>query len=518
MKKIFSLLALIIFTNISAYNYLTVGDPRTSWWTQTGTIEEATFSVKPKGIYTEVGMYLTFSARNTSFTTSDSLEIVYYFDLPDNAIVTDSWLWIGDTIARAKIMDRWTATSVYEGIVQRRQDPSILTKQSSTQYQLRVFPMNGLANRKVKITYLIPTQWATTNVTTKLPLNILTASYNQLPFANIITWTNSDWQNPAIINVAGTQFNQFTSVEFGNHWVAQVPYSNYNSNPTLRFNSPMVNGVYISKYNEPGENYYQMAILPSSFLPPLPPKKIAFLVDYDISKTTYTQSAILNSLKQSLHSQLNPQDSFNLIFSGFIINRISNVWLPADSTTIENTFSSLLNPMSNYSTLAPLIANAIDFINLHGNDGRLLLVSSSDGYGSSAAANNLINDILPIMNPDIPFYICDIQNQNVTYNYINSTYYYGNQYFYTTLVNITGGAYYKTNSYYYYTPSYTLDEILQFNFDEISGIINSFNLYTSVSGGYCYGRYNLDANSSTVYINRPILQVGKYIGSLQSYL
>jgi len=92
--------------------------------------------------------------------------------LPENAIVDDSWLWIGKDIIKAKLMDKWTATGIYEGIVKRRKDPSILMKQSATQYELRVFPLVGNQTRKVKITYLMPITWSKINVAASLPTEV----------------------------------------------------------------------------------------------------------------------------------------------------------------------------------------------------------------------------------------------------------------------------------------------------------------------------------------------------------
>ncbi|MBL7828577.1 MAG: hypothetical protein JNJ57_18225, partial [Saprospiraceae bacterium] len=142
MKKItrsFVLLCLL-FANYSMFgiNSLRVGDPRFSWSTQQGTIEEAVLSIKPNGVYWEYGLYLTFSSRGTTYDANDSLEVVLKFELPANAIVHDSWLWINDDISKALILDKWTASTIYESIVNRRQDPSILTKTSATQYELKV--------------------------------------------------------------------------------------------------------------------------------------------------------------------------------------------------------------------------------------------------------------------------------------------------------------------------------------------------------------------------------------------
>ena len=150
MKTLLLSVVLFLSLNAVAHYNLRVGDPRNSWHTEQGTIEEANLTITPKGLYMEYGLYLTFSSNGTQWTNvKDTLEVTMDFSLPENAMITDSWLWFGEDTIKAVIIDRWTASSIYESIVRRRRDPSILFKQSATQYQLRVFPMAGNETRKV---------------------------------------------------------------------------------------------------------------------------------------------------------------------------------------------------------------------------------------------------------------------------------------------------------------------------------------------------------------------------------
>ena len=83
--------ALLATVALPAQSSLRVGDPRNSWWTEQGTITEATVSVKPQGAYVEYGLYLTFSATGTQWAgRNDLLEVALYFELPPGAIVNDS--------------------------------------------------------------------------------------------------------------------------------------------------------------------------------------------------------------------------------------------------------------------------------------------------------------------------------------------------------------------------------------------------------------------------------------------
>ena len=143
-----------------------VSDPEWGWETPNATVESALFTVEPKGGYTELGIYLEFSARSNEylFRPWANLEVNYFFTLPEKALVTDSWLWVEEDIIRAQIMDRWTATTIYEGIVNRRRDPSLLVKESATEYHLQIYPLPNGSSRKVKITLLVPNEWTETDV------------------------------------------------------------------------------------------------------------------------------------------------------------------------------------------------------------------------------------------------------------------------------------------------------------------------------------------------------------------
>ncbi|HSH20896.1 MAG TPA: VIT domain-containing protein, partial [Draconibacterium sp.] len=201
MKTILLILALFFsLTNVFGHFDLRVGDPRNSWQTSQGTIEEASLTVAPKGLFMEYGLYLTFSSKGTKWTdVRDTLEVTLDFSLPENAMITDSWLWFGKDTIKAVLLDRWTASSIYESIVNRRRDPSILFKQSATQYQLRVFPMAGNETRKVKITYLVPVTWNKTNIAANLPMPILKTSLTLPTTFNVYTWEGEQWKNPEIV-------------------------------------------------------------------------------------------------------------------------------------------------------------------------------------------------------------------------------------------------------------------------------------------------------------------------------
>ena len=506
---ILTVLYLFSFSNFAtAYEYLRVLDPQ-GWHSSQGTIEEAVVSIKPKGVYMEVGLYLTFSARGWYYNANDTLEVEFRFDLPENAIVFDSWLWVGEDIVRAEIMDKWTASEIYEDIVRRRRDPSILFKRGNNNYELRIYPMAASDTRKVKLSYLVPTQWGATSVQAPLPTNILKASRFAIPEFNVLTWLNEKWKNPKIPEFPEINFSSLSDTIFGEYLQADIPSEAIQNSLNFALDSPLNEGVYVNSFEYGNSGIYQLAFLPSQALNLASSSKVAVLVDYDVSNCSVSGSDVLNNVKYALHTTLAPTDSFNLVISQLSINRVSEQWLPADSATIEETFSSLgADPISNYSNLPSLLANGIEFINENGTNGSILLLSSSDQVGNYTIANQLIDDLIDLMQVEIPIHVADFQNQNYTYNYIGSQYYYGNEYFYTNICRLTSGNFYNIRT------GYSFPDLVSSAFSSLSGFLSSFDLYTRLESGYCYSRYNLDNQNSQTHLNRPILQVGKYQGSL----
>lgn len=507
MVALLTLWAALISAAAHAYDWLYVQHPQQTWRSGPGTIEEAVVSIRPAGLYMEYGLYLTFSARNLGFSATDSVEVQFFFDLPKEAIVHDLWLWVGDDIVRAKLLDRWTASSIYEDIVRRRRDPAILFKNSPTQYELRIYPMKGNEQRKIKLTYLAPTQWSPNAVSASLPLNLIRTSYYPVDPLYLLYWEQSDWQNPRLKELPNISFEAFSDTTFGDYLRADIPYSSSTSSLSFALDSPMRDGVFVNRSQSDNEGIYQLALLPSQALQLQTARKVAILFDYEASKTDLTAAAVLNGVRSMLHEQFTAADSFNLIFSSLNIKRAGEDWFAGDSLSIENAFSSAgQNPLASYSNLPALLANAIDFVKTNGNDGFLWLISSSDHVGDYRVANPLIADLLKAMDPILPIYVADYSNYNQSYYFIGGRYYLGNEYFYVNLAQRTYGNYLNTRDVGGFST------LLASIAETLSGFIESFDLYTTLQGGFCFGRFNLNPIGTAIFLDRPILQVGKYNG------
>lgn len=257
---------------------LRVADPRGAWnRSGQGRIEEALLTVSPCGAYTQCELFLTFSSAGTTLTSAkDSLEVQFDFFMPPEAHITDSWLWVGNDVVQAKIFDRTTATNVYESIVQRRQDPSLLTKNYNGYFNLRVFPMRGNETRKVKISYLVPSDWQESSVYAVLPLSLLRAS-SRVPDLNVIYYPQNDWTTPRLMNQRESGFNTSTldflrqtqELQSGRRVFAGIVSSdNIHSNAVvaLEWSSPAQNGVFVQTFTRGSELFYHVIVDARKFL------------------------------------------------------------------------------------------------------------------------------------------------------------------------------------------------------------------------------------------------------------
>ncbi|XWK89542.1 MAG: TIGR02921 family PEP-CTERM protein [Phormidium sp.] len=96
-------------------------------------------TVKPQGDWADIEIYEVYQNQ-----TSNLEEILYYFSLPETAVITG--VWLGETGDRSKsfpftVSPRGAAQQVYNQEVARRVDPALLEQVGPRNYRLRAFPI-----------------------------------------------------------------------------------------------------------------------------------------------------------------------------------------------------------------------------------------------------------------------------------------------------------------------------------------------------------------------------------------
>ncbi|NJL20302.1 MAG: TIGR02921 family PEP-CTERM protein [Leptolyngbyaceae cyanobacterium SM1_3_5] len=96
-------------------------------------------TVTPHGDWADVEIYETYDNQ-----TIEQQEILYFFSLPESAVITG--IWLGESSDRRRafpytIAPRGAAQQVYNEEVERRIDPALLEQTGPRQYRLRAFPI-----------------------------------------------------------------------------------------------------------------------------------------------------------------------------------------------------------------------------------------------------------------------------------------------------------------------------------------------------------------------------------------
>jgi putative PEP-CTERM system integral membrane protein len=111
-------------------------------------------TVVERGDWAEVELYEVYQNQ-----TTQRQEVVYYFSLPESAVITG--VWLGNTPDRTtryayQVAPRGAAQAVYQNEFRRNMDPALVEQIGPRQYRLRVFPVepqswqqDGTSNRSV---------------------------------------------------------------------------------------------------------------------------------------------------------------------------------------------------------------------------------------------------------------------------------------------------------------------------------------------------------------------------------
>jgi putative PEP-CTERM system integral membrane protein len=102
-------------------------------------LQEQTVSVTEQGDWAEVELYEVYQNQ-----TGQRQEVVYYFSLPESAVITG--VWLGNSANRDerfeyRVSPRGAAQTLYRQEVRRNIDPALVEQIGPRQYRLRVFPI-----------------------------------------------------------------------------------------------------------------------------------------------------------------------------------------------------------------------------------------------------------------------------------------------------------------------------------------------------------------------------------------
>lgn len=508
-------LTLLCASCLHAQFRLDVNNPET-WQKDQGSISEAVLQIQPQGAYMAVDMSLTFNAENTTLEFQDSLEVVLDFDLPAEAIIYDSWLWIDNTIVEAQILDKWSASAIYEEIVDRRRDPSILQKiDHSGHYQLRVYPMDGNSTRKVKLSLLLPVEWGNGKASIELPFDILKTSKNDIASIVIQSIPDPQWSN---IRLEGETILPlpFTIDENGDT-LLEMSYDSGSFPEQINFVADVPTGtelLYVAKNQD--EKTYELICRPDQLLglENNVSRTVVVAIGYDPWGTlNMSRQQLLDQLRASLKKNMHPADRFNVVY-GVNGQLASDQWLNATPATIDQVFDNISpNELGQYADNLTLLTSATTWVqnNDIDNQAGIILVSNTNNEASIWPVNYYVDLVMELMSDHIiPISILDYQNTNYTEVWINfDQVIIGNSYFYDNISRLTGGIWEKTGSIDSKTRR------LLRHFDPFAGILD---INTRLENGVCYQRQIVNGNNIYTPFAYTNIQLGRFEGSFPMVL
>jgi Ca-activated chloride channel family protein len=294
--------------------------------------------------------------------TSQRLEGIFVFPLPENAVITELALWINGVRVVAKVMDSDTAKMKYDSIVRRSIDPALLQDMGNNVFKLSVFPIDPvgypMCERRIEITYaeLLPYDAAsvqymffmkTINISPK-PVTRASLALDLTAQNKILTLTSPSHSASSELSITKLSDNHYTAV-FGNenaysekdlrllYTLQLTQFAMNHLTYTVRPDSMLF-------FDTTGDNpYFLLWVTPPDTAKPLN-KNVVLVADVS-SSMTGTRIVQLRDALNAMVDKLNPGDYFNIIAFSTSVRQFSPdiVIAEAASKASAHTFINALS-------------------------------------------------------------------------------------------------------------------------------------------------------------------------------
>ena len=484
-----------------------VQDPQEWWSGGPGYIENLEIDIQPIGTHAEIALTFDVATDEDFFNPESQLEFVFEFPMPNDVVFNDSWLWIEEYVSEGVIYEKNDGTQIYEGIVSRRQDPSILTKSSKDNYNLKIYPLFADSTRKVKISYIQPFYYEGQQALINLPNEIFSSSFREIESVNLNIKNSNEWGHDRISH---PNIEYVTTQDGIDKYIINA--LDTRSTDIVSFTSQDISvPYYFSTYEQDGDQYFQMAIFQNRFDIERPAQNLLFVLDYQSGYSTIGIDALLNTLEGRLKNELTADDNFNICFQDFRTTFSSDTWLSATQENIEMAIAAVRDGgMDEYTSLVSTIPAAVDFVSMNDKNAEIILISNDRDFDDTGRINDFIEELesfYDTMDEEITISILDYSDLYRRTHWVNGIVYEGNGYIYSRLANLFDGL---------YTPLDQASELGSELYNTILGTtfnINAFDIDLDPTNGLIYDDYFNFSNTNNLSLNQPIIGTGKYLGS-----
>lgn len=530
--KTFRLLPFLFFLSAPffaiAQNYLRVADPDAwgapssnlpDWYDDYdhGVFEELRIVATPKGIFTEIEVFATITHSPGAWVWLGDFEIIWQFDLPQNVIVHDAWLWVGQDIIKADLIDFWTALETYTGIVDYNEDPLFFYQLADKRYEVRVYPLPQGSSRRLKLSFLVPAEWDAASVTQHLLQPMFQSTDYPPDMVEIAVPVDANWGSPSLLlgnsstemmdTITGGSGNLLHYVEVDGEAFTEADVAQ------LRFQAPFnePNRTFTSVYNEGGDKFYQLVHIPDweAEVQQAGAKKSLILLDYDSTKSSLDKTQLLAELQAVLGAHFTPADAVNVAVSTANgIRFLSDAWWGFDDLAFPDTLAGLLGEMG-ASDLEALLSEGFGWAQAQGDASGVFLLAASEDYFYPPIAEDVFAGISASIPAGIPLTLLDFQDENVSMIFYDNQEFHGNGYFFQLLQNSLA----QPNLVVLRESTASFPEVCGSLFPAFQFPSGTMDFVTNMEGGISYQQYNIGSSEVSPAQRGAIMQTGRYLGS-----
>ncbi len=276
---------------------------------------------------------------------NQSVESIFIFPLPENAMITELVYWVNGTRFVAEIRERQDAINAYNEKLRQWLDPALLEYLGDNLFRLSIVPINPLSEVRTEITYVEPLKYDLGTVNYKFLLNTLELSSKPLETVSVNINAKSQFNykrfdSPTHSNSSATRIEKLAD----NHY--SFFYGDENFYPdkdlvlefeTIRDNVNFNVLTYTpTQQDSMGEDsFFSLWIIPPDSLDDeeIIPKNIVFTADISSSMEGERISQVKEALNYFL-DKLNPADKFNIVTFGTFTDKFKDDLVNADELTI----------------------------------------------------------------------------------------------------------------------------------------------------------------------------------------
>lgn len=387
---IYFLLVVFYSNEILSQNILQIRDPDRTWQNITGTIAYAEYIVRPGVNFVDCDLYMTYECKGNNFNNTTQYEVNHSFSLPENILVTDSWLWVDSVIMKALILERNEAINIYEGIVNRRRDPSLLLKNSSTSYSYNIYPIFNNNTRRVKLSFQIPIDINLHDRSFSLPMTPMISSLNK----SNVNIKIVDEHNYEYIAENGDYLPLDNDPKLGIIYktTASMEQSSYTITLKEVENKPKLTVAYDDQA-DPSGGFYQISMQPtaefefSTYLQ----KNVVLLIEHDSVNSNFKKADLMKSVHDFINQNLQSGDSLQVFYNGNGIKKHFPDFIPYQALGNYPAISGI-RP-GNFSNMPASLFEVYENLKNRTNPV-IVIVSSAGNITATGTAQSIKNELV----------------------------------------------------------------------------------------------------------------------------